>query len=54
MPSAPRIHRPQIAATLRERGEVTPLELFFDLVFVLPLTQCTALMDHDPTWEGIE
>ena len=44
MPTAPRIHRPQIAATLRERGEVTPLELFFDLVFVLALTQCTALM----------
>ena len=53
MPSAPRIHRPQIAATLRERGEVTPLELFFDLVFVLALTQCTALMAHEPTWEGI-
>ena len=27
-----------------------PLELFFDLVFVLALTQCTALMAHDPTW----
>ncbi len=53
MPNAPRIHRPQIAATLRERGEVTPLELFFDLVFVLALTQCTALMAHEPTWEGI-
>ena len=32
---------------------VTPLELFFDLVFVLALTQCTALMARDPTWEGI-
>jgi len=31
-----------------------PLELFFDLVFVLALTQCTALMTHDPTsWVGI-
>lgn len=30
-----------------------PLELFFDLVFVLALTQCTALMVHHPTWEGI-
>ena len=31
-----------------------PLELFFDLVFVLALTQCTALMTHDPSaWAGI-
>ena len=30
-----------------------PLELFFDLVFVLAITQCTALMSHHPTWEGI-
>ena len=53
MPTAPRIHRTQIAATLRERGEVTPLELFFDLVFVLAITQCTALMAAEPTWEGL-
>jgi len=32
---------------------VTPLELFFDLVFVLAITQCTALMSHDQTWSGI-
>ncbi len=30
-----------------------PLELFFDLVFVLALTQCTTLMLHNPTLEGI-
>jgi low temperature requirement protein LtrA len=30
-----------------------PLELFFDLVFVLALTQCTALMIGNPTWEGL-
>ncbi len=30
-----------------------PLELFFDLVFVLAITQCTTLMSHDPTWTGI-
>jgi low temperature requirement protein LtrA len=30
-----------------------PLELFFDLVFVLALTQATALMAHEPTWEGL-
>jgi low temperature requirement protein LtrA len=30
-----------------------PLELFFDLVFVLAITQCTALMAATPTWEGL-
>ena len=30
-----------------------PLELFFDLVFVLAITQCTALMFHQPTWSGL-
>src|SRR6201999_871389 len=30
-----------------------PLELFFDLVFVFALTQVTALMAEDPTWEGL-
>ena len=35
---------------MREEERVTPLELFFDLVFVLALTQCTALMADDPTW----
>jgi low temperature requirement protein LtrA len=30
-----------------------PLELFVDLVFVLALTQCTALMADQPTWEGL-
>jgi low temperature requirement protein LtrA len=30
-----------------------PLELFFDLVFVLAITQCTSLMSDDPTWRGI-
>ncbi len=32
---------------------MTPLELFFDLVFVLAITQCTALMASQPTWEGL-
>jgi low temperature requirement protein LtrA len=32
---------------------VKPLELYFDLVFVLGFTQCTALMVHDPSWEGL-
>jgi low temperature requirement protein LtrA len=38
---------------LREQQRVTPLELFFDLVFVLALTQCTALMAETPTWRGL-
>jgi low temperature requirement protein LtrA len=44
---------PRVAATLREGERVTPLELFFDLVFVLAITQCTALMAADPTWSGL-
>jgi low temperature requirement protein LtrA len=40
-------------AVLREEERVTPLELFFDLVFVLAITQCTALMAANPTWEGL-
>ena len=40
-------------AVLREEERVTPLELFFDLVFVLAITQCTALMAAEPTWEGL-
>jgi low temperature requirement protein LtrA len=44
---------PRLTAVLRDDERVTPLELFFDLVFVLAITQCTALMAHDPTWEGL-
>jgi low temperature requirement protein LtrA len=32
---------------------VTPLELFFDLVFVFAFTQVTGLMSDNPTWEGL-
>ncbi|MEA2149888.1 MAG: hypothetical protein QOD69_1718 [Solirubrobacteraceae bacterium] len=46
-----RTHR--LTAVAREEETVTPLELFFDLVFVLALTQCTALMSADPTWSGL-
>jgi low temperature requirement protein LtrA len=49
--TADRPHR--LRAVLREESRVTPLELFFDLVFVLALTQCTALMADEPTWEGL-
>ncbi|MDQ3878383.1 MAG: low temperature requirement protein A [Actinomycetota bacterium] len=33
--------------------QVTPLELFFDLVFVFAITQVTRLLAHDPTWAGV-
>ena len=45
----PRLRR----AVLRDDERVRPLELFFDLVFVLTLTQCTALMAEHPTWQGL-
>jgi low temperature requirement protein LtrA len=45
--------QPWIRAALREGERVSPLELFFDLVFVLAITQCTALMIHNPSWEGL-
>jgi low temperature requirement protein LtrA len=44
---------PRLTAALRSDERVTPLELFFDLVFVLAITQCTALMAAHPTWEGL-
>ncbi|MBA3418520.1 MAG: low temperature requirement protein A [Geodermatophilaceae bacterium] len=36
-----------------EHANVTPLELFFDLVFVFALTQITALMADDPSARGL-
>jgi low temperature requirement protein LtrA len=42
-----------LTAVMREGERVTPLELFFDLVFVLALTQCTTLMARTPTWIGL-
>jgi low temperature requirement protein LtrA len=42
------------AEPARRAGEerVTPLELFFDLVFVLSFTQVTVKMAHHPGWAG--
>ena len=51
MEPQPRTRR--LTAVRREEERVTALELFFDLVFVLALTQCTALMAATPTWEGL-
>ena len=38
-----------------EVGEerVTPLELFFDLIFVFAITQVTGFISDDPTWTGL-
>jgi low temperature requirement protein LtrA len=34
-------------------ARVTPLELFFDLVFVFAITQVTSVLSSDPSWEGL-
>ncbi len=36
-----------------DEHQVTPLELFFDLVFVFAFTQVTSLLVDDPTWGGV-
>jgi low temperature requirement protein LtrA len=36
-----------------DEHQVTPLELFFDLVFVFAITQVTTLLARDPTWVGV-
>jgi low temperature requirement protein LtrA len=53
MPDSSAGRTPRLSASRREGERVTPLELFFDLVFVLAITQCTALMSHHPTWSGL-
>jgi low temperature requirement protein LtrA len=53
MATATSTRSPRLTAALREGERVMPLELFFDLVFVLALTQCTTLMSDHPTWEGL-
>ena len=53
MESSPASHQSRLTHIRREGERVTPLELFFDLVFVLAITQCTALMSHDQTWSGL-
>jgi low temperature requirement protein LtrA len=45
-------HHPHLVG-VSEEARVTPIELFFDLVFVFSLTQVTALMNHDLTLHGI-
>src|SRR4051794_30046736 len=43
--------RPELAAD--HEHQVTPLELFFDLVFVFAITQVTTMLAQDPTWGGL-
>jgi low temperature requirement protein LtrA len=43
----------RIRAVRRDGEQVTPLELFFDLAFVVAITQCTTVMHEHPTWEGL-
>ncbi len=43
---------------MRERQDdseqrVTPLELFFDLVFVFAITQVTSFLADNSTWDGL-
>jgi low temperature requirement protein LtrA len=35
-----------------DEHEITPLELFFDLVFVFAITQVTILLADHPSWGG--
>jgi low temperature requirement protein LtrA len=50
--SAPERTR-RLTPTMRGGERVSALELFFDLVFVLALTQCTALIAARPTWLNV-
>ena len=45
--------RRHLTAALRRDERVSSLELFFDLVFVLAITQCTQLMSEHPSWSGL-
>ncbi len=43
----------QARDTAAGEERVTPLELFFDLIFVFAITQVTAVISDDPTWAGL-
>src|SRR4051794_6053162 len=53
MPESSVARGSHLGASRREGERVTPLELFFDLVFVLAITQCTTLMSHNQSWSGL-
>ena len=37
---------------MEREHRITPLEVFFDLVFVFAFTQVTVVFSDDPTWAG--
>ena len=39
--------------TAEREHPVTPLELYFDLVFVFAFTQVTTVLSNNPTWSGL-
>jgi low temperature requirement protein LtrA len=43
----------RLGRRVRLDERASPLELFFDLVFVFALTQVTSLMADETTWEGV-
>lgn len=42
-----------VATAVEQEHRVTPVELFFDLVFVFAFTQVATLLARDPTFAGI-
>ena len=48
-----RVSQHESGHSVSEHHAVTPLELFFDLVFVFALTQVTTLLADDLTWVGV-
>ncbi|MGH3027253.1 MAG: low temperature requirement protein A, partial [Gaiellaceae bacterium] len=52
-PDPPYEVEPEVEGEEELEHPVTPLELFFDLVFVFALTQVTGFMSDDPTWAGV-
>jgi low temperature requirement protein LtrA len=42
-----------IEPTAEREHPVTPLELYFDLVFVFGFTQVTTVLSNNPTWSGL-
>jgi low temperature requirement protein LtrA len=52
-PASPAGARIALRLPLGTEQPVSPLELFFDLVFVFAITQVTTLLSERPTWDGL-
>ncbi|WP_333774219.1 low temperature requirement protein A [Streptomyces sp. IBSBF 3136] len=51
-----RLHRGRVRLRVPEEGHhraASPLELFFDLVFVVAVAELTEVLLHAPTWAGV-